>query len=189
MKIILGSKSPRRQELLQLLDLTFTCETRDTDESFPPELQGGDIPQYIAKVKAEAFGPLPEDTLLITADTLVWMQEKGKTRVFGKPKDLTDARDMLRQLSGQTHQVTTGVCIVCKGAQTLFQVTTDVTFATLTEGQINYYVEKYRPLDKAGAYGIQEWIGAVGVKRLEGSYYNVMGLPVQRLSEELAKIL
>ena len=184
-RIILGSQSPRRKELLALLDLPFTCQVIDTEEIYPAELRGAEIPVYLAKLKAAAFEPLPDDkTLLITADTIVWLDGQ----VLGKPHTPTEARNMLHRLSGKTHQVITGVCLMTRGLQRTFSATTQVTFDVLTEDEIEFYVEKFRPLDKAGAYGVQEWIGFVGVSRLEGSYFNVMGLPVQRLYQELKKL-
>ena len=152
------------------------------DESYPQDLQGGDIPLYISREKANAYiGKLRDDELLITADTIVWLDGQ----VLEKPKDEADAHRMLRALSGKTHQVFTGVCLTTTKKQVAFSCQSDVTFCQLTEDEINYYVEHYRPLDKAGAYGVQEWIGYVGVERLEGSFFNVVGLPVQRLYQAL----
>lgn len=181
-RIILGSQSPRRKELLTLLDLPFTCQVIDTEEIYPAELRGAEIPVYLAKLKAAAFEPLPDDkTLLITADTIVWLDGQ----VLGKPHTPAEARNMLHRLSGKTHQVFTGVCLTSLRKQKTFSVCSDVTFASLTDEEIDYYVEKYNPLDKAGAYGIQEWIGGIGVEKINGSYFNVMGLPVQKLYQEL----
>lgn len=185
-RIVLASQSPRRKELLAGLGLEY--ETRvlpDVDESFPPELTGGDIPMYIAREKAEAYRPsLSADELLITADTIVWL---GST-VLGKPVDRDDALRMLGLLSGRTHEVYTGVCLTTIRWQHTFTARTEVRFCSLDEEEITWYVDRYRPFDKAGAYGVQEWIGYVGVEHIAGSYFNIMGLPVQRLYRELKKM-
>lgn len=185
-RIILASNSPRRKELLTGLGIDYEVKTLPgIDESYPDNLEGEDIPIYIAREKAEAYRPyIKADELIITADTIVWLDGQ----VLGKPKDEADAVRMLRLLSGRTHQVITGVCITTAGTQRTFAAITDVTFDTLDEEEINFYVTRFRPMDKAGAYGVQEWIGFIGVTRLEGSYFNVMGLPVQRLYQELKKI-
>ena len=181
--IILASNSPRRRELLAGLDLDFEVRVLpDIAESYPADLPVNEIAQYIAAEKAAAYLPsISSDDLVITADTIVVVGNE----VLGKPKDETDARRMLNAISGRTHQVITGVCLTTIECQRQFSVSTDVTFKTLTEEEISYYISKYKPYDKAGAYGIQEWIGYVGVTRLEGSYFNVMGLPVQRIYSEL----
>lgn len=187
-KIVLASNSPRRRELLGGLGLLFEVRTlQDIDESYPADLQGEAIPMHIARKKAAAYLPtLADNELLITADTIVYVRnEAGKGEVLGKPHDEADAQRMLRQLSGRKHEVITGVSIVTKERQKTFAVTSHVSFANLTDEEIDYYIEHFRPMDKAGAYGIQEWIGYIGVNGLEGSYFNVMGLPVQRLYEEL----
>lgn len=183
--IVLASQSPRRQELLAGLDLTYrTLVIPGIDESFPAGLQGEAIPIFIAEKKAEAYRPIMQaDTLVITADTIVLLDGK----VFGKPTDENEATAMLHELSGKTHQVITGVCLTTIDRQVSFADTTDVRFAPLTDGEIAHYVAKYLPLDKAGAYGIQEWIGYAGVEHITGSYFNVMGLPIQRLYAELKK--
>lgn len=185
-KIVLASNSPRRKELLSGLNLEYTVRVLpDIDESYPDTLKGEEIPMYISREKAEAYrNSMAEDELIITADTVVCINEK----VLGKPCTLEEAKEMLRELSGKTHQVITGVCLMTRDLQRTFSATTQVTFDVLTEDEIEFYVEKFRPLDKAGAYGVQEWIGFVGVSRLEGSYFNVMGLPVQRLYQELKKL-
>ncbi len=188
MRIILASNSPRRRELLAGLDLDFEVQVmKGIDESYPDGLGMREIAEHISLKKAEAY-TLAEDELLITADTIVWLDGE----VLGKPRDEADAVCMLRKLSGKTHQVITGVTLrwnVSEGMHSsTFSCITDVTFAELSDEQINYYVRKYRPMDKAGAYGIQEWIGYVGVTGLNGSYYNVMGLPIQRLVEELRRL-
>ena len=184
--IVLASNSPRRKELMSGLGVDYVVKTLpDVDESYPDTLQGEEIPAYISREKAEAYQSMIEpDELLITADTIVWMNGE----VLGKPKDREDAIRMLRKLSGASHQVITGVCLTTKGWQNSFTVTTDVTFAVLSEEEIVYYVDKYSPMDKAGAYGVQEWIGFIGVESISASYYNVMGLPVQKLYRELIKL-
>ena len=180
--IILGSQSPRRQELMQGLNLKFRVFTIDVDENYPPNLQREEIPVFIARKKADAYKDILKDnSLLITADTIVWQDGN----VFGKPKDEEDAIRVLKQLSGKIHQVITGVCITTIKKSTVFDVVTNVKFASFSDEEIKYYVENYKPFDKAGAYGIQEWIGFAGIERVNGSYYNVMGLPIHRLYCEL----
>lgn len=183
--IILGSGSPRRKELLAGLGLHFKVLVREgVSESYPASLSPSEVARYIAEEKAAAYADLlVGNTMVITADTVVISNNK----ILGKPKNEDEAKDMLRMLSGKTHHVATGVCISTKDKKKSFYVTTDVTFKELTDMEINYYVENYKPLDKAGAYGIQEWIGYIGVMRLEGSYFNVMGLPVQRIYTTLAE--
>ncbi len=182
-KIILASNSPRRKELLGGLDIPFTTRVLDgIDESWPQELKGEQIALYISAVKAAAYrGSMGSDELIITADTIVYTDGK----VLGKPKDGADAATMLRMLSGRWHEVITGVTLTTETRQKSFAVTTRVKFAELSDRDIEYYIEKYKPFDKAGAYGIQEWIGYIGVESIEGSYFNVVGLPVQRLNREL----
>ena len=183
--IILGSQSPRRRELMTGLDIPFSCVTIDADESYPANLKAGDIPMYIARAKARAYmSELKENDLLITSDTIVWLNGE----MLGKPQDEADAKAMLARLSGQTHEVYTAVCFVDKNGELETWVDcTKVTFNILSEEDINYYVTKYHPLDKAGAYGVQEWIGYVGVTRMEGSYFNVMGFPICHVYERLKK--
>ena len=183
--IILASNSPRRRELLSGLDLDYEVKVLpDIEEAYPEDLPTEEIPLYIAAEKAAAYQTLmAANDLIITADTVVVLGDE----VLGKPVDADDARRMLRELSGKTHQVMTGVCLMTLERKRCFTVTTDVTFKVLTDKEINYYVDTYQPLDKAGAYGIQEWIGYIGVTGLNGSYYNVMGLPVQRIYQELTK--
>lgn len=185
-KIILASNSPRRQELMTGLGVEYVVKTLpDVDESYPSTLYGEEIPLYISREKAAAYlSFIQPDELIITADTIVWLDGK----MYGKPTDAEQAKSMLRDLSGKTHQVITGVTLSTKEFQKSFAVTTHVTFALLAEDEIDYYVERYQPLDKAGAYGVQEWIGFIGVEQLEGSYFNVMGLPIQRLYKELRKL-
>ena len=183
--IILASNSPRRRELLAGLGLDFEVRVLpDIEESYPEDLPVAQIAEYIAREKSDAYRPLMgDDDLIITADTIV----VAGNEVMGKPADAADAHRMLRRLSGCTHQVITGVCLATKEQRKHFSVTTDVTFKVLTDDEIDHYIAVYRPFDKAGAYGIQEWIGFIGVNGLQGSYFNVMGLPVQRLYEELKK--
>ena len=185
-KVILASASPRRRELLAGLDVEFEVRALpDVDESFPADLQGGDIPLHISKKKADAYRPvMAADELVITADTIVWLDGVA----LGKPVDEADARRMLRNMSGKTHSVFTGVAITTKDNQRCFVAQSDVTFAQLTDDEIDYYIAKYRPMDKAGSYGAQEWIGYIGMSNIVGSYFNVMGLPVQRLYSELKEI-
>ena len=182
-KIILASNSPRRRELLAGLDLDFEVKViKGIDESYPETLAPDKVAQYIAAKKADAYVPaIHEDDLVITADTVVIVDND----ILGKPHDESEAKAMLRRISGRSHQVVTGVCLVTKDKRREFSVSTDVTFRSLSESEIDYYVSHYRPFDKAGAYGIQEWIGYVGVTALNGSYFNVMGLPVQRIYAEL----
>lgn len=182
-RIILASNSPRRHELLRGLGVPFTVRTlADIDESYPQTLCGEEIPLYIAQKKAQAYLPtLGEGELLITADTIVYLDG----RVLGKPRDEEEAMSMLRMLSGRTHEVFTGVSLSTQKRTRAFAAASQVTFAPLTDTEIEWYVHTFHPIDKAGAYGVQEWIGMVGVRRIEGSYFNVMGLPVQRLYEEL----
>ena len=185
-RIILASASPRRRELLAGLDVDFVVRTLpDVDESFPADLQGGDIPLYISKKKADAYRPvMADDELVITADTIVWLDGAA----LGKPVDEADARRMLRSMSGKTHSVFTGVTITTKEEQRCFVAQADVTFTNLADDEIEYYVNRYKPMDKAGSYGVQEWIGYIGITGINGSYFNVMGLPVQRLYCELGKV-
>ena len=183
-RIILASNSPRRRELLSGLGIEYEVRVmKGIDESYPDGLAGEEIPVYISRKKAAAY-MLGPDELLITADTIVWLDG----RVLGKPADRREACLMLRDLSGRTHQVITGVCLTCAEGQHAFSCVSDVTFARLTDGEIEYYVDNFLPYDKAGAYGIQEWIGYIGVTGLSGSYFNVMGLPIQRLYTELKRL-
>ena len=181
--VILASNSPRRKELLAGLDLPFQVRVlQNIDESYPADLPTEQIAEFISKKKAQAYEKtMADDELVITADTVVILGNE----VMGMPKDEADARRMLSELSGRTHQVTTGVTITTCERQTSFSVVTNVTFKQLSTDEIEYYVQNYHPMDKAGAYGIQEWIGYIGVTALEGSYFNVMGLPVQRIYEAI----
>ncbi len=182
-KVILASNSPRRKELLAGLDIPYEVKViPGIEETYPDTLKGDEIPQYLSRKKAEAYRDrMAGDELIITADTIVWLDDK----VLGKPADEAEACAMLRMLSGRTHAVLTGVTVMTKERHVTFAVESKVTFDELSEEEISYYVSHYHPTDKAGAYGIQEWIGYVGVRGLEGSYFNVMGLPVQRLYNEL----
>jgi len=184
-QIILASQSPRRRELLAGLDIDFTVKVLPgLNETYPEPLMGANIPVFLAKQKAEAYlSVMKENTLLITADTIVWCNNK----MYGKPVDRADAKAMLRVLSDNMHTVFTGVCLQSVQKQVVFSVATDVLFAKLSDEEIDYYIDKYHPMDKAGSYGVQEWIGYVAVKQINGSFYNVMGLPVQRLYAELKR--
>jgi septum formation protein len=177
-KILLASGSPRRQELLKQLGIQFTiAKAPDIIEIAPKHLFREEIANFLAKQKSEAFGPINDNELLITADTIVWVDNK----VLGKPKDYSDAFQMLKLLSGKSHYVITGVCLKTNQKIKIFHAETLVRFASLENDEIRHYIEKYKPYDKAGAYGIQEWIGKIGIEHIEGSYYNVVGLPVQKL--------
>lgn len=181
-RVVLASKSPRRQSLLREIVPNFEIMLRDTEETYPDSLQGAQIVEHLARLKASAFADeLADDQLLITADTIVWIDGM----VLGKPTDRENAIEMLRRLSGRKHSVFTGVSIMTNAKQRVFSDSTDVYFRELDESEIAFYVDKFKPFDKAGSYGIQEWIGYMGVSKIDGSYFNVMGLPVHRLYEEL----
>lgn len=183
--VILASNSPRRKELLAQLDVPFRVQVlKDIDESYPADLPMASVPLYLSQKKAEGHKSLiKSNEMIITADTIVLLGDE----VMGKPADEAEAMAMLSRLSGKTHKVITGVTIVTAERSRSFETVTDVTFNSLSTEEIDYYVKHYRPLDKAGAYGIQEWIGAVAVSNITGSFYNVIGLPVQRLYEELKR--
>lgn len=184
-RLIVGSKSPRRQELLQGLGLPYEVRTKDTDESYPQHLKPQQIASYLAEIKARALlDTLKEGELLLTSDTVVITD----AQVLGKPENHKQAKQMLANLSGETHHVITGVHLATLGHSHTFDVTTEVTFLPLESWEIDYYVEKYIPLDKAGSYGIQEWIGYIGIEKMHGSYYNVMGLPTAELWKEMKKL-
>ena len=202
-KIILASNSPRRRELLAGLDVNFEVKVLNgIDESYPDDLDAYQVAEFIAQKKAEAYRSLLDneesslvENLVLTADTMVVApaadeqnDQEGKGIILGKPKTADDAVRMLKMLSGKTHHVVTGVCLTTKDEQRHFSVTTEVSFKELTDWEINYYISHYRPFDKAGAYGIQEWIGYIGCTGLNVSYFNVMGLPVQRIYEEMLKM-
>lgn len=183
-RIILASKSPRRRQLLEWAEIPFDVMVKDTDEMYPAFLPIEEVPVYIAKNKALAVkAELSHDRLILAADTIVVLKDK----VIGKPASIADAVNTLKELSGQTHQVITGVVIIKEETEIAFADITEVEFHTLTDQQIEYYVEHYQPFDKAGAYAIQEWIGVVGIKRVEGDFYNVMGLPVSRVVKALKR--
>jgi len=178
--IILVSKSPRRRKLLKALGLEFNTDAVDVDESIPAYMPTEKAALFLAEKKTEAY-PIQDNQLIITADTIVCLGDE----VLGKPAGPKEAQQMLQKLSGNVHNVITGVCIKTAQTKTLFSSTTEVHFKTLNENEINHYIQIYRPYDKAGSYGIQEWIGYIGIDYIKGSFYNVMGLPVQRLYEEL----
>ena len=186
-EILLASRSPRRTFLMQELGLPFkVVETGHGDEQYPSHLKGGEIARFLADHKSDAYSnTLSEKQILLTADTIVWHQEKE----LGKPADKKEAIAMIQTLSGSTHQVYTGVCLRSRTARSSFFAVTDVTFSKLEPEEIESYVNRYQPLDKAGAYGIQEWIGYIAVERIVGSYFNVMGLPVQRVYHELKSFI
>ena len=177
--VVLASKSPRRKELLGMLDVPFEIRVKDgIDESYPADMPAVEVAEYLSRLKGKAYAEdIRENEMVITADTIVILDGK----IYGKPKNEDDAIDMLMQLQGQTHIVASGVCVATKEKIVSFTTTTEVTFAPLSREEATWYVEKYRPLDKAGAYGIQEWIGCAAVARIDGSFYNVMGLPVHQL--------
>lgn len=185
-QIILASNSPRRKELMSGLGVDYVVRTLpDVDESYQADLAGAAIPEYISCEKADAYRSIMQPgELLITADTIVWLDGK----VLGKPEGREGAVEMLRSLSGKSHQVFTGVCLTTTEWQKSFTAASDVEFDVLSEEEIRYYVDKYQPMDKAGAYGVQEWIGYIGVKSISGSFYNIMGLPIQKLYGELKKL-
>lgn len=181
-RILLASKSPRRKELLAGLNISFEVATLEIDELFPEKLSMEEIPVFLAKLKAEPFkSEMDTRTLVITADTIVWIDGE----VLGKPLDHPHAVEMLRKLSGRKHTVVTGVVLTSRTKQVAFYFSTDVWFKELSDEEIEYYLALYHPYDKAGSYGVQEWIGYIAIDKIDGSYFNVMGLPVQRLYEEL----
>jgi len=185
LKIVLASQSKRRQQLLEEIGLKFELKIKDTDESYPDHLQCEEVVRYIAEKKSAAFtdAEVPNDAIVITADTIVWLD--GGSLL--KPKDEKDAIDMLGKLSGRKHRVATGVCLRSKNKKKVFHVLTDVYFKPLSLEERTYYVKTYKPYDKSGSYGIQEWIGLIGIEKIEGSYTNVMGLPMKELYEELLR--
>ena len=184
--LILASQSPRRQQLLHELGLKFDVVVKDYDENYPSGLNGGEIAQFVAHAKAATFrGNISGNQIVIAADTIVWCRGK----VLGKPADKNEAAYFLREISGNTHEVITGVSILSSNREITFSESTRVTFESFTEEEINYYIDNYRPYDKAGAYGIQEWIGILACSHIDGSYFNVVGLPVQRLYKELRQFI
>ena len=182
--LILASGSPRRQHFFKELDVTFTIDIKEVDEIYPDHLKGAQITDYLADLKSKCFSNLQSNDLLITSDTIVWFEEKA----IGKPINKKEAFDMLKKMSGKEHEVFTSVSIRGKSFQSIFNDKTSVEFEEFSNEEINYYLEKFTPFDKAGSYGIQDWIGLIGVKKITGSYFNVMGLPVHKLYKELLKI-
>ena len=182
--IILASGSPRRQQFFKDLDIDFSIKLKEVEEVYPQELKGREITDYLADLKSKAFTNLSEKDILITSDTIVWLENKA----LGKPKDAKDAFKMLRSLSGKKHEVITSISIKSKNFQKIISDVTTVSFKEITDNEINYYIENYKPFDKAGAYGIQEWIGFIAIDNLEGSYFNVVGLPVHKLYKELMNL-
>lgn len=183
--LLLASNSPRRQQILRDAGYDFTVQVKDTNEDFDAALKREQIPLYLARKKAEAFAAESESNVVITADTIVWINE----RVLNKPQNEAEAREMLRMLSGNKHEVYTAVCILHNKKYDCFYDVAEVYFKELSDEEINYYVEKYKPLDKAGAYGVQEWIGMIGIEKFVGSFYTVMGLPVNMVYERLKKMM
>lgn len=179
--IILGSASPRRQQFFKDLQLNFTIQVKEVDEVYPAELQGSEITDYLADLKSKAFTNLGDNELVITSDTIVWLENKA----LEKPKNEAEAFAMLRKMSGKKHEVITSISLKTAHSQKIVNDTTAVFFKELTDEEIEYYIKNYQPFDKAGGYGIQEWIGFIGIEKIEGSYFNVMGLPVHKLYKEL----
>jgi septum formation protein len=180
-KLILASQSPRRQELLKGLNPDFQIIKIEADESYPEELVREEITEFISKTKSEAYPNLNENEILITADTLVWLENE----VLGKPKNENEAFDMIRRMSGKTHEVFTSVTLKSTQKSTTFSETTEVSFDEFTDEEIDYYIQNFQPFDKAGAYGIQDWLGFAKISKINGCYYNVMGLPLRKLYLEL----
>lgn len=182
--IILGSASPRRQQFFKDLQLNFTIQVKEVDEVYPAELQGSEITDYLADLKSKAFTNLGDNELVITSDTIVWLENKA----LEKPKNEAEAFAMLRKMSGKKHEVITSISLKTAHSQKIVNDTTAVFFKELTDEEIEYYIKNYQPFDKAGGYGIQEWIGFIGIEKIEGSYFNVMGLPVHKLYKELQNL-
>jgi septum formation protein len=184
--VVLVSQSPRRRELLKGLEINFEATSVDADETYPAHLKGAEVPCYITQVKANAYKPLLQsNTLAITADTVVSIDGN----ILGKPNNKQEAMQMLRTLSGKKHQVITAVCVFTQQKEHLFYAVSEVYFKPLSDQEIEHYIDTYQPFDKAGSYGVQEWIGYIGIEKIVGSYYNVMGLPIQRLYQELLTFL
>lgn len=185
-QVVLVSQSPRRRELLKGLEIDFTATSVDADETYPAHLQGAEVPCFITHAKAQAYKPsLGPNTLAITADTVVSIDGQ----ILGKPANKAEAVNMLRTLSGKKHEVITAVCIFTQQKERLFYAVSEVYFKPLLDKEINHYIDTYQPFDKAGSYGVQEWIGYIGIEKIVGSYYNVMGLPIQKLYQELTQFL
>ena len=184
-KIWLASKSPRRQQLLKGLGIDFEIAEKDIDESFPSSLKAQEIPLYLAKEKSDAFNHLlNENAIVITSDTIVWLEDK----VLNKPENEAEAKEMLKSLSGKMHKVYTAVCITTSTKSNLFYDEASVYFKNLSEDEINFYVKEFKPLDKAGAYGVQEWIGYIAIEKIERSFYTIMGFPVKKVYEVLSTL-
>ena len=183
-KIILASGSPRRQAFFKELDLDFEIQVKEIDESYPLDMKRSEITDFISQTKASVFSSLKENEILITSDTIVWLEEEA----IGKPKNLDEAKQMLQKLSGKMHEVITSVCFTSNQFQKTVNDTTKVWFKTLSEDEIDYYIKTYQPFDKAGSYGIQEWIRYIGIEKIEGCYFNVMGLPVRLVYKTLSDI-
>ena len=179
--VILASGSPRRQQFFRDLDIDFSIQLKEIEEIYPENLKGVAITDYLSNLKSDAFSTLNDNDLLITSDTIVWLEGKA----LGKPKDAKDAFTMLKAMSGKKHEVITSVCLKSNSFQKIINDITIVTFKELSDDEIYYYINNYKPFDKAGAYGIQEWIGFIGIDKIEGSYFNVVGLPVHKLYKEL----
>jgi|TARA_B110000858_G_scaffold90720_1_gene104834 septum formation protein len=179
--VILASGSPRRQQFFKDLEIDFSIQLKEIEEIYPENLKGVAITDYLSNLKSDAFSTLNDNDLLITSDTIVWLEGKA----LGKPKDAKDAFTMLRAMSGKKHEVITSVCLKSTSFQKIINDITIVTFKELSDDEIHYYINNYKPFDKAGAYGIQEWIGFIGIEKIEGSYFNVVGLPVHKLYKEL----
>ena len=179
--VILASGSPRRQQFFRDLDIDFSIQLKEIEEIYPENLKGVAITDYLSNLKSDSFSTLNDKDLLITSDTIVWLEGKA----LGKPKDAKDAFTMLRAMSGKKHEVITSVCLKSTSFQKIINDITIVTFKELSDDEIHYYINNYKPFDKAGAYGIQEWIGFIGIEKIEGSYFNVVGLPVHKLYKEL----
>lgn len=182
--LLLASNSPRRKELLTGLGLDFIVRVKDVHEDFPNDLKGAEVAEYLASHKADAYKDSLSDEVVITADTIVCLGD----RILNKPQTHHEAAEMLRALSGKSHEVITGVCLLSKEGKSVFHDTTKVYFKELADSEIDFYINHYKPFDKAGAYGIQEWIGMMGIERIEGSYFNVVGLPVQKLYAKLVEL-
>jgi len=182
--IILASKSPRRQQFFKDLNLDFTIQLKEVEEIYPKELKGVEITEFLADLKSKAFTNLSDKDLLITSDTIVWLENEA----LGKPKDEADAFKMLQSLSGKKHEVISSISIKNNNFQKIISDVTSVYFKEISDEEINYYIKNYKPFDKAGGYGIQEWIGFIGIDKIEGSYFNVVGLPVHKLYEEFMKL-
>ncbi len=182
--IILASKSPRRQQFFKDLNLDFTIQLKEVEEIYPKELKGTEITEFLADLKSKAFTNLSDKDLLITSDTIVWLENEA----LGKPKDEADAFKMLQSLSGKKHEVISSISIKNNNFQKIISDVTSVYFKEISDDEINYYIKNYKPFDKAGAYGIQEWIGFIAIDKIEGSYFNVVGLPVHKLYDSLMKL-